>query len=49
MARLTIGVIFHADDKEADEILRSIRQHNIDLIHVQQSYGKLWIRKGDAP
>lgn len=50
MARVTIAVVFHADDDAADEILETIRGlYNIDLVHVQQSYGKLWIKKGDAP
>ena len=50
MARITVGLIFHADCDEADEIITGIKQQfNIDLVHIQQSYGKLWIKKGDAP
>jgi len=50
VARVTIGLIFHAQCEEADEIIAAIQQQfNIDLVHIQQSYGKLWIKKGDAP
>jgi hypothetical protein len=49
MARITVGLIFHTDCNEADEIIEKIRQLPLDLVHVQQSYSKLWIKKGDQP
>ena len=46
MARITVGLVFHANCEEADEIIAQIKQmFNIDLVHIQQSYGKLWISK----
>ena len=50
MARITVGLIFHTDCDKADGVIEQIRQiQDIeDLVHVQQSYSKLWIRKGDG-
>lgn len=48
MARITIGLIFHSDCNQADEIIEHIRRiPNIELVHIQHSYGKLWIKKGE--
>lgn len=49
MARITIGIIFHTDCDKADVVIEQIRQipEIEELVHVQQSYSKLWIKKGD--
>ena len=48
MTRVTVGVVFHTDCNQVDEILELLRQfYDIELVHVQQSYGKLWIKKGE--
>ena len=50
MARITVGLIFHTDCNNVDNIIEQIRHiPNIDLVHIQQSYGKLWIKKGEQP
>lgn len=50
MARITVGLVFHTDCNQVDEIIEQIRQiHDIELVHIQQSYGKLWIKKGEQP
>lgn len=50
MARKTIAVVFHAEDDEVDEIIENLKRlHDIDVVHIQQSYGRLWIKHGDAP
>ena len=50
MARVTVGVVFHSDCNQVDEIIEHLRKlYSIELVHVQQSYGKLWIKKGDQP
>jgi len=48
MARITIGLILHTDCNTVDETIELIRQiPKIELVHIQQSYGKLWIKKGE--
>ena len=46
MVHITIGMVFFADPSEADTIISDIqKQHNIKLLHVETSYGRLWISK----
>lgn len=46
MARVTVGMVFHAEVDKADDIVNEIRGiSGMELIHIQQSYGKLWIKK----
>jgi len=46
MAKKTVGMIFHIDCDKADEVIDGIQQdYDINLIHVQQSYGRLRITK----
>jgi len=48
MARQTVAIVFHVDCSKVDEIIEQIRHNpDIELIHVQQSYSKLWIMKGE--
>lgn len=50
MARVTVGVVFLADIDAVDRLMDDLRHLNsIELVHIEQSYGKLWIKKGDAP
>jgi hypothetical protein len=44
MTRLVVGLVFLANYDEADDIITQIRQQfDIELLHVETSYGKLWI------
>jgi len=46
MARIGVGMVFLADYNEADNIINEIqKQFNIEVLHVQSSYQKLWITK----
>ena len=50
MARVTVGLIFHSDCDQVDNIITALKQqYDIELVHVQQSFGKLWIKKGETP
>ena len=48
MARVNIGLILNVDFDDADELVEKLRHTpNVNLIHVQQSCGRLWIQKGE--
>lgn len=50
MASVTVGMVFHADPAEIDSIIQHLQQiYDIRVIAVKQSWGKLWIKEGDAP
>lgn len=50
MATVTVGMVFHADPAEIEDIIQQLKQqHNIRVICVKQSWGKLWIKEGDVP
>ena len=48
MARMTLGIICSVDLDAADDIIELIKQQpNTTIVHIQQSCGKLWIKKGE--
>lgn len=48
MARIAVGMVFLADYDQADDIITQIQQQfEIEVLHVQTSYQKLWITKSD--
>ena len=48
MARIAVGMVFLADFDEADSIITKIQsEFNIEVLHVQTSYQKLWITKNE--
>ena len=50
MARLTLGIICNTDLETADQIIELVKQQpDTHIIHIQQSCGKLWIKKGEQP
>jgi hypothetical protein len=50
MASVTVGMIFHADPAEIEQIVQLLQQqHNIRVICVKQTWGKLWLKEGDRP
>jgi len=50
LASVTVGMVFHADPSDIDHIIQGLQeQHNIRVIAVKQSWGKIWLKDGDAP
>ena len=50
MARVAVGMVFLADYDKADGIITEIQQRfDIEMLHVQTSYQKLWIIKSEYP
>ena len=50
MVRRNVAMVFSTNCDDADAIITQIRQQfDIELLHVEISYGKLWIQKGDPP
>lgn len=50
MVSKTIGIIFHANPNDIDGIVLDFeKKYNIDITCVKSSWGKLWIKEGDAP
>ena len=48
MARMTLGIVCTVDLEAADHLIELIRQQpDTHIIHIQQSCGKLWIKKGE--
>ncbi len=46
MARIAVGLVFLAESNEADDIINEVQQQfDIQLLHAQTSYSKLWITK----
>ena len=46
MAKIGVGMVFLADYDQADAIITQIQtQFDIEVLHVQTSYQKLWITK----
>ena len=46
MARIGVGMVFLSDYDQADDIITQIQtQFDIEVLHVQTSYQKLWITK----
>jgi hypothetical protein len=47
MVKIAVGLVFLAEVEQADEIIKEIQQtFDIDLLHVETSFQKLWIIKG---
>lgn len=50
MPSKTIGIIFHGDSKNIDNIVSDFeKKYNLNIICVKSSWGKLWLKEGDAP
>ena len=50
MASKTVGMVFHADPADIDNIILELQQqYNIRVIAVKQSWGKIWLKDSDAP
>jgi len=48
MAKIGVGMVFLADYDQADAIITQIQtQFDIEVLHVQTSYQKLWITKNE--
>lgn len=48
MAKIGVGMVFLADYDQADGIITQIQQQfDIEVLHVQTSYQKLWITKNE--
>ena len=48
MVRIAAGLIFLANPLEVDKIISDMqKQYDIELLHVETSYGKLWITRSD--
>lgn len=48
MAKLAVAMVFLADHNQADSIITKIRQQfDIELLHIETSYSKLWIKRDD--
>ena len=46
MARIAVAMVFLADYDQADVIITEIQQkYDIEMLHVETSYGKLWIKR----
>jgi len=44
----TVAVVFHADDRQIDNIRSLIEMElGYQLVFFKASYGKLWIKEGD--
>lgn len=48
MARLAVAMVFLADHDQADNIITNIQQQfDVEVLHVETSYSKLWIKRED--
>jgi hypothetical protein len=49
-ATVTAGMIFHCDPDDINQIKEYIEQvYNADIVCIKQSWGRLWLKEGDAP
>jgi len=49
-ASVTVGVIFHCNPDDIDGIRQYIEQvYGADIVCIKQTWGRLWLKEGDAP
>ena len=49
MAKITLGIVCHCNENEINDIKNYIETIGGDVVIIKQSWGKLWIKDGDAP
>ena len=49
-ASVTVGIIFHCDPDEISGIKEYLEHvYSADIVCIKQSWGRLWLKEGDAP
>lgn len=50
MPNVTVGIVLHCDPELVDKIRQDMENlYDADIVFIKQSWGKLWIKEGDAP
>ena len=50
IANVTVGIVFHANPDDINQIILELKQtYGINPVCIKTSWGKLWIKEGDAP
>ena len=49
MTKVTLGTVCHIEAEHIEDIKNYIEMLGGDVVVIKQSWGKLWIKDGDAP